>query len=80
MLDTTKEWVDRKFKVNIRDFMRAVYYIDTINQQKLNELMIMDEEGRTIEVSDEELDEWRFTGLNNRDFIIQLYSKINEER
>jgi hypothetical protein len=56
-------------KVNRKKFIEAVNYIKKINQCKQEELDLSE---FTQENLTKKIKKWKFTGLNNRDFILEI--------
>lgn len=56
-------------KVNIEDILDARNFLGSINSKWIGlEDIEWYYDGKKVEVSKEEIEEWKFTGLNNTDF------------
>ena len=65
-------------KVNIEDIRKNIEFRKEINSVELTDIDFY-ENGKKIEVSEKVIDDFRFTGLNNIDFIdIEFY--LTEEK
>ena len=53
--------------VELNELRSALRYINGINAAPLRAIHWTDD-GRPVFVSDQEIDDWKFTGLNNKDF------------
>lgn len=69
-------------KVNIEDILDARNFLYSINA-KWNKLEDIEwhYDGKKVDVSKEEIEEWKFTGLNNTDFgEMYLLDRIHKEQ
>jgi hypothetical protein len=55
----------------MKDLRRVMAYLATVESVPLEKVTWI-EDGEPIPVTKEELAEWKFTGLNNRDFALIL--------
>lgn len=56
--------------VDLRRLAASIAYIERVNRLLLNEITwTLDD--NVVPVTAKQIDEWRFTGLNNRDFAIE---------
>ena len=58
-------------RVEMKDLRRVMAYLAIVESVPLEEVTWL-ESGEPIAVRKEELAEWKFTGLNNRDFALIL--------
>lgn len=56
-------------RVDISEFEKMLNYRNEINKCDLSEIEVYGKDGKKIEITNEMIDEWRFIGLNNTDFI-----------
>lgn len=72
-----------KTKISLTRLADAQRYIDFVNSFDLKNIELFEEtkDGPiTIPIPSDSLDEWRFTGLNNKDFLLHFsgYKKLKE--
>lgn len=65
-------------RVEMKDLRRVMAYLAIVESVPLEEVTWV-ENGETIPVTKEELAEWKFTGLNNRDFALILLEGRNAQ-
>ena len=58
--------------INIDEVKRCKQYLNNINRYELAALTFTDDAGNFIKPTQEQIEEWRFTGLDNVDFIMSL--------
>jgi hypothetical protein len=63
---------DGKLKIDKQKFIDAMEYIRRINEYNLDDLDLSEFTDTNL---DEERKEWKFIGLNNRDFVLYIYNK-----
>lgn len=56
-----------KHTVKIEEFREVMRYLREIESTPLENIKWM-KNGKEVKVTKDQIDEWRFTGLNNRDF------------
>ena len=59
-------------KVDKKKFIEAVEYLRQINNTNLEDLDLSDFTKKNLS---KDIEEWKFTGLNNRDFILEITEK-----
>ncbi len=59
----------------IADIKDAKAFLNTINNIDLNEIQFQDENDKPIIVDQKIIDEFKFTGLSNSDFILTEFYK-----
>ncbi len=59
-------------KINKKEFIEHLEYFKNINNAKLEDLDLSD---FNVTLTKEEVEEWHFTGLDNRDFIRGLLNE-----
>ncbi len=65
-----------KTKVNLQEIDDIIKRKDKINKLDLNDIEFIDYNGKIINISQKIKDDFKFTGLNNIDFITSNYYKI----
>lgn len=55
--------------INIDEISRLRNHLRNINKLNINEIVFVDDQGNKHEYTEEELREWKYTGLNICDFI-----------
>jgi len=58
-----------KLRVNYEDLQEALNYISTINHRGLAEIELY-VDGKKIEITQEEIEKWKFIGLNDVEWIM----------
>jgi hypothetical protein len=66
-------------KVNIEKFLKIKKELDKLNSTPLEEIQFF-ENGEPIEIDERLLEQWKYIGLNNFDFIITEFYKENPEK
>lgn len=69
-----------KFKVRISEIWDMVNRQREINRQDLTNIDFVDDNGKVIKVDKKIVDEFRFCGLNNCDFITSEFYKTGFEK
>lgn len=55
-------------EIHLEEIKKAQKIIADLNRLKLKEIQFF-ENGKPVEISEKMLDDWRFIGLNNSDFV-----------
>ena len=58
-----------KARIYVSDVVAAVTKLDTVNALTLSDCEIVDETGEIFSFTDEQLKDWRYIGLSNKDFV-----------
>lgn len=58
-------------RVDIQDILNHLEYLRVVNSEDIMNLEFF-YEGRSIPISDEKLEQWKYMGLNNTDFIREI--------
>ena len=66
-----------KIDIGIEEILEAKEVLNNINKQNLSNIIFY-ENNKIINISPQVLDNFKFTGLNNTDFITSGFYKINE--
>lgn len=64
-----------KKRVNIEDIKKAKAFLNEINTIDLASITFTDENDVAIKIPQQFIDEFRYTGLNNSDFILSEFYK-----
>lgn len=66
-------------KIDIEDVLEHLNWRSSVNDRDISEIEWY-RDGEKVDVSAEEIEEWRFTGLNNIDFVtFYLLDRIHKE-
>lgn len=67
-----------KKRVNIKDVMDIEARRKEINSLDFDEIEWVDENNNSIEIDEKFIEEWKFMGMNNMDFITSEFYKGND--
>ena len=67
--------VSGRFQIRIAEIWQMVERQKEINRQNLSNIDFIDDDGKVIEVEKKIVDEFKFCGLNNCDFITSEFYK-----
>ena len=62
-------------KFSIADIKKAKEFLNSVNEVPLKEITFLNEAGEPIVIQDEIVEEFRFIGLSNCDFILSGFYK-----
>lgn len=57
-------------QISIKDIRKSKEFLSHVNSFNLEDIQFLDEFGQPIEIDPETLEEWKFIGLNNTDFVM----------
>lgn len=64
-------------EVKISEILELSKRVREIQSKDLKDLIFLDENGKPIEISDELIEQWSFTGMSNIDLIVSGFYKNN---
>lgn len=64
-------------EIKVSEVVELHKKIKAFNATPISEIVFLDDTGNRLDVSLKTLDNWRFTGLNNMDFVINLAEVVN---
>ena len=56
-------------KVDLKEFEKHMSYFRKLNNSNIEDWEIIDDEGNKIEVAEGAIEDFKFTGLSNKDFL-----------
>lgn len=67
--------IDKNSKIRVKylDFLTFLNFKSTINLADLHNLELYDFNGNKVEITEEQIKDWKFIGLSNIDFIKTIF-------
>lgn len=63
-------------EITIKEILYLKNRLREINSIPIEDITFIDEHNQTLQIDDEILNEWKYTGLNNSDFIETEFYKF----